>query len=61
MTPTEFASWSALVLARVESALDQWVPSHAPAGLGQVMRYGVLEGGKRLRALLLTEIGRAHV
>ena len=57
--------WSADVLVRVEEALCAWVPSEAPAGLGDAMRYGVLDGGKRLRALLVTaaaqEIGRAHV
>ena len=48
---------SAEVLARVESALAEWVPASAPAGLGDAMRYGVLDGGKRLRALLVEELG----
>jgi farnesyl diphosphate synthase len=30
-----------------------WVPTAAPAGLGEAMRYGVLDGGKRLRPLLV--------
>ena len=30
-----------------------WVPADAPAGLGEAMRYGVLDGGKRLRPLLV--------
>jgi farnesyl diphosphate synthase len=30
-----------------------WVPQDAPAGLGEAMRYGVLDGGKRLRPLLV--------
>ena len=34
------------------------VPSAAPAGLGQAMRYGVLDGGKRLRPLLV--LAAAH-
>jgi farnesyl diphosphate synthase len=38
---------------RVESALERWVPADAPAGLGRTMRYGVLDGGKRLRPLLV--------
>jgi farnesyl diphosphate synthase len=46
------SAWSAERLARVESALSQWVPSDAPAGLGEAMRYAVLDGGKRLRPLL---------
>jgi farnesyl diphosphate synthase len=37
----------------VEAALQAWVPEDAPAGLGQAMRYGVLDGGKRLRPLLV--------
>ncbi|MED5618690.1 polyprenyl synthetase family protein [Ideonella sp. BN130291] len=40
-------------LDAVERALESWVPSDAPAGLGQAMRYGVLDGGKRLRPLLV--------
>ena len=31
----------------------RWVPADAPAGLGEAMRYGVLDGGKRLRPLLV--------
>lgn len=46
-------AWVAKVLDGVESALSGWVPREAPAGLGQAMRYGVLDGGKRLRALLV--------
>jgi len=53
MSPDVFKDWSAQVLARVESALSEWVPASAPAGLGEAMRYGVLDGGKRLRALLV--------
>ncbi|MBI5925427.1 MAG: polyprenyl synthetase family protein [Aquabacterium sp.] len=53
MSPEVFKDWSAQVLARVESALSEWVPASAPAGLGDAMRYGVLDGGKRLRALLV--------
>ena len=53
MTATEFEQWQAKRLAEVERALDEWVPAQAPAGLGQAMRYGVLDGGKRLRPLLV--------
>jgi len=59
MNSQAFADWSAQVLARVESALDEWVPLEAPAGLGQAMRYGVLDGGKRLRALLVMAAAQA--
>lgn len=51
--------WSADVLARVEAALDTWVPARAPARLGEAMRYGVLDGGKRLRALLVQAAAEA--
>jgi farnesyl diphosphate synthase len=59
MTPAQLQSWSAEVLARVEAALSDWVPASAPAGLGDAMRYGVLDGGKRLRALLVEAAAEA--
>jgi farnesyl diphosphate synthase len=46
-------TWARDQLAAVEAALEAWVPSAAPAGLGEAMRYGVLDGGKRLRPLLV--------
>jgi farnesyl diphosphate synthase len=49
----DLQDWSARQLARVESALSHWVPASAPAGLGEAMRYAVLDGGKRLRPLLV--------
>jgi len=45
--------WSAERLQRTEDALSAWVPASAPAGLGEAMRYAVLDGGKRLRPLLV--------
>ena len=36
-----FAAWQAAQLARVEQALDEWMPAQAPAGLGEVMRCAV--------------------
>ncbi len=45
--------WSAVRLERVERALSKWVVADAPAGLGDAMRYAVLDGGKRLRPLLV--------
>jgi len=45
--------WSAVHLHAVEEALCTWVRADAPAGLGTAMRYAVLDGGKRLRPLLV--------
>jgi farnesyl diphosphate synthase len=45
--------WSIVRLERVEQALSAWVPLDAPANLGEAMRYAVLDGGKRLRPLLV--------
>jgi farnesyl diphosphate synthase len=45
--------WSAERLQRTEDALSAWVPASAPARLGEAMRYAVLDGGKRLRPLLV--------
>ena len=53
MTAVDFEAWAREQLAGVESALESWVPAAAPAGLGEAMRYGVLDGGKRLRPLLV--------
>ena len=52
MSPQAFDAWTTRALDAIESALRAWVPDDAPAALGEVMRYGVLDGGKRLRALL---------
>ena len=51
--------WSAERLDRVEQALSDWVVADAPAGLGEVMRYAVLDGGKRLRPLLVLAAAEA--
>ncbi len=45
--------WLRHALGDVQQALDRWVPADAPGGLGEAMRYGVLDGGKRLRAMLV--------
>ena len=50
---TDADIWTRHELAAVEAALEAWVPGDAPAGLGQTMRFGVLDGGKRLRSLLV--------
>jgi len=49
----DLRAWSDERLARVEAALSDWVVADAPAGLGEAMRYAVLDGGKRLRPLLV--------
>jgi farnesyl diphosphate synthase len=48
-----FDAWMLDAQRAVESALEAWVPADTPAQLGQAMRYGVLDGGKRLRPLLV--------
>ena len=55
----DLAAWSGRHLDRVEQALSRWVPLDAPAGLGEAMRYAVLDGGKRLRPLLVLAAGEA--
>ena len=47
------AAWMTDRLDRVEQALSAWVPLDAVGGLGPAMRYAVLDGGKRLRPLLV--------
>ena len=46
-------------LHRVEQALDIWVGRNAPPTLGEPMRYAVLDGGKRLRPLLVLAAAEA--
>lgn len=53
MTPVELDRWSDHGLTLVEDALSAWINPDAPAGLGDAMRYAVLDGGKRLRPLLV--------
>ena len=55
----DFQAWTVAQLDRVESALSKWVPADAPAGLGAAMRYAVLDGGKRLRPLLVLAAAEA--
>ena len=59
MKPAEFDAWMQGAAEAVEAALEVWVPSDAPAGLGRAMRYGVLDGGKRVRPLLVLAAARA--
>ena len=58
MNTLAFDGWVRQSLAAVEHALETWVPADAPGGLGSAMRYGVLDGGKRLRPLLV--LAAAH-
>ena len=59
MKLAEFDTWMRSEADAVESALLAWVPADAPAGLGQAMRYGVLDGGKRVRPLLVLAASQA--
>ena len=59
MSALEFESWMSIGLESVERALERWVPMEAPAGLGDAMRYGVLDGGKRVRPLLVLAAAQA--
>ena len=61
MMRNDFDACARLQLAAVERALEIWVPTDAPAGLGEAMRYGVLDGGKRLRPLLVLAASQAVV
>lgn len=54
-----FESWCQHQLLAVEQALSNWVPEQAPAHLGEAMRYAVLDGGKRLRPLLVLAAAQA--
>ena len=49
----DLKAWMQPHLDRVESALSDGIQADSPAALGQAMRYAVLDGGKRLRPLLV--------
>jgi farnesyl diphosphate synthase len=59
MNRSDFDLWARTELDAVETALEAWVPDAAPAGLGVTMRYGVLDGGKRVRPLLVLAASQA--
>ena len=59
MKLAEFDTWMRAEAEAVEAALQAWVPADAPAGLGVAMRYGVLDGGKRVRPLLVLAASQA--
>ena len=49
----DLQGWNTARLAEVEAGLSHWVAEDAPEGLSDAMRYAVLDGGKRLRPLLV--------
>ncbi len=55
----DFSHWVRERQQDVERALERWVSDDSPAGLGSVMRYAVLDGGKRLRPLLVMAAAEA--
>jgi geranylgeranyl pyrophosphate synthase len=59
MRSDAFDGWVRREQRAVEDALEAWVPADSPAGLGEAMRYGVLDGGKRLRPLLVLAAAEA--
>ena len=56
-----FHAWMQAVRARTAQALDQHLPpgSHAPQRLHEAMRYACMNGGKRLRPILVYAAGEA--
>jgi len=56
---TDFAAWMGAVQARMETALQRFLPAPeiVPGRLHRAMRYAVLGGGKRVRPLLAFAAG----
>ncbi|MDQ9168933.1 polyprenyl synthetase family protein [Oxalobacteraceae bacterium R-40] len=59
MTAQAFPDWMKAVQASVEEALAAFIPGAEtlPAGLHEAMRYAALDGGKRVRPLLVFAAG----
>ena len=65
----QLKSWADTRLQQVERALGRWITTDMPAGAGhaapaalvEAMRYAVLDGGKRLRPLLVLAAHEAVV
>ena len=55
----DLKAWMQPHLDRVENALSASIAAQSPAALGQAMRYAVLDGGKRLRPLLVLATAEA--
>ena len=54
-----FKTWSEERLAQVAQSLKHGIDAHAPAHLGEAMRYAALDGGKRFRPLLVLAAAEA--
>lgn len=56
---TDFTGWRTQVQSAMETVLDRHLPaaSRPPARLHEAMRYAVMDGGKRVRALLVFAAG----
>jgi farnesyl diphosphate synthase len=59
MSQLDLKTWMQPHLERVEHALSEGIEAHSPAALGEAMRYAVLDGGKRLRPLLVLATAEA--
>jgi farnesyl diphosphate synthase len=55
----DLKAWMQPHLDRVEQALSSGIAPHSPADLGAALRYAVLDGGKRLRPLLVLATAEA--
>ncbi len=55
----DLKAWMQPHLARIETALTDSIAAQSPADLGLAMRYAVLDGGKRLRPLLVLATAEA--
>ena len=59
MSAFDLKAWMQPHLDRVEQALSAGIAADSPARLGEAMRYAVLDGGKRLRPLLVLATAEA--
>ncbi|WP_396435194.1 polyprenyl synthetase family protein [Limnohabitans sp.] len=59
MSVFDLHTWMQSHLGRLEQALSQGIAADSPAQLGLAMRYAVLDGGKRLRPLLVLATAEA--
>ena len=59
MSHLDLKAWMQPHLERVERALSEGIQAQSPAALGEAMRYAVLDGGKRLRPLLVLATAEA--
>jgi farnesyl diphosphate synthase len=59
MSAFDVKAWMQPHLDRVEQELSHGIAADSPAHLGEAMRYAVLDGGKRLRPLLVLATAEA--